>query len=199
MSAGKRFWTSVLAYARDGRGAAAVEFAVVLPLLTLPLLNVVDLGVYAYQRMQLENAALTGADQVRVLCNTAPSKPPATGTDCGVTTTQVTNFIHNTSLGSSVSLAATSPVVEAYYCILTNGALQQVGTPGSPGSPPSLAGSTCSAYSAPQGQQWSNPTAAPGDYILVSVTYPFTPVFSSVSIVGLLASSITATGWSRVG
>lgn len=199
MSAGKRFRAGALAYGRDRRGAAAAEFAVVLPLLTLPLLNVVDLGVYAYQRMQLENAALTGADQVRVLCNTSPSKPPATGTNCGVTTTQVINFIHNTSLGNSVSLAATSPVVEAYYCTLTNGALQQVGTPGSPGSPPSLAGSTCSAYTAPQGQQWSNPTAAPSDYILISVSYPFTPVFSALSVVSLLASPITATGWSRVG
>ena len=45
------------AYLRCRAGAAAAEFALILTLLVIPLLNAFDIGVYVYQRMQLDNAA----------------------------------------------------------------------------------------------------------------------------------------------
>jgi Flp pilus assembly protein TadG len=46
---------------RDTRGAAAVEFALVLPVLTVFLLPVADLGMQAYAEMQLQTAVQSGA------------------------------------------------------------------------------------------------------------------------------------------
>lgn len=188
-------------FTKSSRGAAAVELAMVLPILTIPMVNIVDLGTYAYTRMQVQNAALTGADQVRSVCAAQGAfTPPATHTGsgyCALTAAMVTKYIQNTSLGTSVTLAASTPVVEAYYCTLTTGALQQVGTSGTPGTPPS-ANSPCSAYTAPSGKAWSDPTAAPGDFIQIKVTYTFTPIFAGVSVTSLLPSPITQTGLARL-
>jgi Flp pilus assembly pilin Flp len=46
---------------RDARGVAAVEFAVMLPLLVLVLLGVLDLGQASEQTIRLEAAARAGA------------------------------------------------------------------------------------------------------------------------------------------
>jgi Flp pilus assembly protein TadG len=187
----------LLGYGLGTGGAAAAELALVLPILVVPLLNVFDLGTYAYTRMQVQNAALTGADQVRSSCNTA--NLPAV-TKCGLTAATVTNFIQNTSLGTSVTLAASSPVIEAYYCTLTDGTLQMVGTSGTPGTAPNLGtGKTCSDFTAAAGKVWSAGTKLPGDYIRVTVTYTYTPLFAGLSVTTLLPTTLTQTGWSRLG
>ncbi len=54
--------------ARADRGAAAAEFAIVVTILVYMLLNVVDLGMYVYARMQVENAAQAAAEKVVVAC-----------------------------------------------------------------------------------------------------------------------------------
>jgi Flp pilus assembly protein TadG len=46
---------------RDTRGAAAVEFALVLPVLTAFMFPVADLGMQAYAEMQLQTAVQSGA------------------------------------------------------------------------------------------------------------------------------------------
>ena len=41
----------------DDRGVAAIEFGQVATFLTFSTLNVADISIYVYQRMELENAA----------------------------------------------------------------------------------------------------------------------------------------------
>jgi Flp pilus assembly protein TadG len=49
---------------RNERGAAVVEFAIVLPILLLVLLSVVDFGRYFYARVSLSSASFEVADAV---------------------------------------------------------------------------------------------------------------------------------------
>jgi Flp pilus assembly protein TadG len=46
---------------RDTRGAAAIEFGIMVPLLTLAVVSVIDIGLAVYRKMQVENAAQAGA------------------------------------------------------------------------------------------------------------------------------------------
>lgn len=49
---------------KNERGAAAVEFAIVLPILLLILLSIIDFGRYAYVRISLSSASFEVADAV---------------------------------------------------------------------------------------------------------------------------------------
>jgi hypothetical protein len=178
---------------RSSRGSAAAEFGLLLPLLTIPLLNIVDLGYYAYQRMQVGNAALIGAEQARSFCN-APTKLPATNsTNCPGFQANETAAVHSTSLGSNVTLVSGYPI-EAYFCTLTTGALQQVGTSGTIGSPPSGQPANCDAVTS---HSAANGTA-PGDFIQVQVTYTYTSVFPGMTVTAFLPGTITQISWSRL-
>ncbi|MHB8530108.1 MAG: TadE/TadG family type IV pilus assembly protein [Caulobacteraceae bacterium] len=173
-------------------GAAAIEFALSLSFLTASLLNVVDLGLYAYQRMQVENAAQSGAQAAWSACNTAAKLPATNSTNCPGFANAVTAGVQSTTLGSNVTQATGSPA-EGYYCGTTSGALQLVGTAGTVGSPPSGAPATCAGVIGA-----ADPIAPPGDYVQVSVTYPFTPLFGAISLAGLLTTPITKTTWTRM-
>jgi Flp pilus assembly protein TadG len=45
----------------DTRGAAAIEFGIMIPLLSLMLVSVTDIGLAVYRKMQVEEAAQAGA------------------------------------------------------------------------------------------------------------------------------------------
>src|SRR4029077_5946733 len=45
----------------DERGVAAIEFGLVATFLTFSVLNVADISIYVYQRMEVENATEMGA------------------------------------------------------------------------------------------------------------------------------------------
>ncbi|GLR85113.1 TadE/TadG family type IV pilus assembly protein [Bradyrhizobium iriomotense] len=47
--------------ARDTRGAAAIEFGIMVPLLSLMVVSVADIGLAVYRKMQVEEAAQAGA------------------------------------------------------------------------------------------------------------------------------------------
>ena len=94
------------------KGAAAAEFALVLTLLIVPILNVMDLGLYAWDRIQVDNAAQIGAQAARVACTY--SFQPATS-NCPTLHTVVLTAVHSTTLGTSVTLSTT--VQEHYYCM----------------------------------------------------------------------------------
>jgi Flp pilus assembly protein TadG len=182
-----------VSWLRSDRGAAAAEFAILLPFLTIPMLSVVDLGYYAYQRMQVGNAAVIGAEEARSFCT--PAQTPATdSTKCPGFQANETAAIHSTSLGTNVALVSGYPI-EAYYCTLTTGALQQVGTSGTFGSPPTPPSpDTCDAvtnHSVANG-------VAPSDYIQVQVTYTYTSVFPGMTVAALLPGTVTQTSWSRL-
>ena len=41
-------------------------------------------------------------------------------------------------------------------------------------------------------------TTAPGDYVQVTVSYPYEPIFSQASLASLLTTPITKTAWMRL-
>jgi hypothetical protein len=108
---------------------------------------------------------------------------PATQ-NCAGLNAAITTAIQSTSLGTAVTLAAGYPQ-EGYYCVnTTSGALQAVGSLASPPANCSAAG---------------NSSVAPGDYVQVGVTYGYSSVFSSLSVMAALnISSITMTSWMRM-
>lgn len=59
--------------ARSERGASAVEFAIVLPVLLLVIAGIVDFGRYFFTQIQVTNAAREGVRAAIVLPNPAPS------------------------------------------------------------------------------------------------------------------------------
>lgn len=62
---GRRWLCSLPRHVRnaagDQRGVAAVEFAILIPLLSLMVVSVTDIGLALYRKMQVENAAQAGA------------------------------------------------------------------------------------------------------------------------------------------
>ncbi|HEY0957661.1 MAG TPA: TadE/TadG family type IV pilus assembly protein [Novosphingobium sp.] len=168
------FWT-------DRRASAATEMALVLPGIAFILLNVVDLGVYIYTRMQVDLAAQEAVGAARVLCDTTAELPATT--NCGGTlSSTMTSAAQNTTLGSNVTLGSPS---EAYYCANSSGTLVQVAATNA--TPPA----NCSAT-------LSGSTSKPGDYISVTASYNFTPVFPGASVASLMPATIQRTAWMRL-
>ncbi|PNE12500.1 MAG: hypothetical protein CR217_02955 [Beijerinckiaceae bacterium] len=171
------------------RGVAGVEFAIMGPLLAIGLLNAVDVGYYAYERMEVENAAEMGAQAAWKNCNDLQTTMlPATQVNastglpnCPTLNATITAAIQSTSLGTAVTLASGYPT-EGYYCVDSTNALQYQGS----------VSSTPMACSS---------GASPGDYIQVQVTYAYTPLFtSSVSVMTASGiTSITKKTWMRMG
>lgn len=162
----------------DRRGSASIELALCGLVLAVALMNAVDVGYYIYNRMEVENAAQMGAQAAWKTCNQT-SLLPAT-VNCPGLNSAVTASIHSTTLGTSVSLPVGSPS-ENYYCINTSNALQVVGTLNSPPS-------NCSAV--------GNASLQPGDYLLVQVSYSYTPLFPGVSVMS--AQTVNKTAWMRL-
>jgi Flp pilus assembly protein TadG len=93
-------------FGRATDGASAVEFVLCLSLLVYPLINVFDLGLYVYQRMQVENAAQMGVQAAYNTCSQAYPSPSFT--NCGSTgTTAVTSATGTTSLPTANLSVAT--------------------------------------------------------------------------------------------
>ena len=63
--------------ARSERGASAVEFAIVLPVLFLVIAGIVDFGRYFFTQIQLTNAAREGARMAVVMPGPSPDPVPA--------------------------------------------------------------------------------------------------------------------------
>ena len=173
------------AYWAESRGAAAAEFAIVLTVLLFPLLNIVDFGMYIYQGMELNEAAQAAAEAVLVSCTYAnPPMLPATvncGNNGGIAKNAATSAAQATSLGMGVTVAAPS---ENYYCVKADGSLLLMGPITQ--DPPA----DCGAAGFPANQ--------PGDYILITTTFNYTPFFTGVSLASQLASPLTRTAWMRL-
>lgn len=60
------------------RGAAAIEFAIILPLLAILILGCIDLGRFAYSYIAIANAARAGAGFAMVYPIAYPNPDPAT-------------------------------------------------------------------------------------------------------------------------
>jgi Flp pilus assembly protein TadG len=170
-------------FRQDTGGVAAVEFSIAATMIIVGVLNAVDLGLYEYRRMQVENAAQVGAQAAWKACYDTSAMLPAT-TKCSGLNDAITTAIQSTSLGTAVSLSPGYPT-EGYYCVNTSGALQSVGDVSSKPANCSDAG---------------NSSALPGDYIQVSVSSAYAPLFSNLTVMGVSGiSSIGMTSWMRLG
>ena len=170
-------------FGRDTRGVAAVEFSIAAMMTIVGILNAVDVGLYEYRRMQVENAAQVGAQAAWKACYDTSAMLPAT-TNCANLNDAINAAIQSTSLGSAVSLSSGYPQ-EGYYCANSSGGLQSVGDL-------SNKPANCSAA--------GNASALPGDYIQVSVTYNYAPLFSNLTVMGAWGiTSISKTSWMRLG
>lgn len=167
------------------QGVAAVEMALVLPILAFIVLNITDFAIYAYSRMQVDLAAQAAVGAARALCNTSaanrqlPAKQNCAGLDSAIVAAAQT-----TSLGSSVSLTGTSGnhSTEGYYCADSSSALQLVAAYNA--TPPA----TCAGT-------YAGSTVAPGDYISVTATYTYTPLFPGATVGSLLTPVIARNAW----
>src|ERR1700739_1473504 len=106
----QRFVLLLRRYRTDRRGAAAAEFALILTLLTFPFLNVIDFGIYAWDRMQLDNAAQVAVQTAWATCSTPANLPatPNSYANCTALPAAVTAAVHSTSLGTNVSATSTT-------------------------------------------------------------------------------------------
>lgn len=171
-------------FVADDRAAAAAEMAIVFPIFGFVSLNIMDLCVYMYQRMQTEHAAQAAVGLVRNICDTA-AKLPATNPagHCDATLTQkMTAAAQATSLGNKVTL---STPVEGYYCANTSDTLQLVAAVTA--SPPA----TCSSVV-------SGSTVAPGNYISVRANFTYVPFAPGLSIMSLISTNVQRTAWMRL-
>lgn len=164
---------------QETSGAAALEMALWLTLLVVPMANVVDIGFYVFKRMQVETAVQAGVQAAWASCVAYTAQPK--GAACGSTmTTAINTAVASTSLGSSVTVVSGYPT-EGPYCPDASGVLQ------------SVASYKMSCASA------GYPAGTAGDYIRLRVTYSYTPLFSGASVTSLLPTPIARDAWIRLG
>lgn len=169
------------AFLRDPGGAAAAEMALVLPGIAFILLNVVDISLYIFTRMQVDLAAHEAVGAARVLCD-ADSELPATVNCGGTLNSTMTGAAQSTSLGSGVSVDGTA---EEYFCANATGELVSVAA--ASGTPPA----DCTAVVA-------GSAARPGIYIRTTASYTFAPLFPGASVAAILPGTISRTAWIRL-
>ena len=168
-------------FSSDERGTSAIEFAFFASILSFAILNVADISIYLYKRMQVENATQMGAQAAWNACDPSQNQLPAT-TNCPSLTTAITNAIHSTSLSTAVSLQAGSPA-EGYYCVNSSGQLQYVSSVSSKPADCTVAGV---------------PSNMPGDYITVTASYAYAPIFHGVSVAAAFPTPIVRTSMMRL-
>jgi Flp pilus assembly protein TadG len=173
-------WSLARALRGDSRAVAAIEFAIIASVLAIAALNVADISVFLFDRLQVENAAEMGAQAAWASCDL--NHIPATS-KCSGWTTVVGTAVHSTALGSSVSVASGFPS-EGYYCVNSSGSLQYMSDTSSKPADCTAAGVS---------------TNAPGDYVQVQVTYSYAPMFSGITVAGAFPTTISETSWMRLG
>lgn len=156
--------------------------ALILPGIAFIGLNLTDLSVYIYTKMQVDLAAQEAVGAARSLCYTA-AKLPAT-INCG-SSLQSTMLAaaQKTSLGTGVTFLAAP--TEKYYCADSSSTLVVVANANA--TPPANCSGTVPGS-----------TAKPGDYISVTAKYTFAPVFPGASVAAYMPATIQRTAWMRL-
>jgi len=170
----------IAALRSDRRGVAAIEFSIFAGLIGVAMLNVTDVAVYVYQRMQVDYATQAAAQAAWRTCDF--NHLPAT-TKCSGFTNAVQNAVQSTSLGTRVSFQSGFPS-EGYYCVNSSNALQYVGGVNSKPA-------DCSAAGAPGVQ--------PADYVTVTTTFAYAPLFPGITVARTFATPIVKTAMMRLG
>lgn len=167
---------------RDTSGAVAAEMALILPAIAFVLLNVVDLSLYIYTKMQVDLAAHEAVGAARARCDTAAELPATVNCGGADLDDAMISAAGSTTLGSTVTIAST---IEKYYCASASGTLDEVALT-SETPPPD-----CSATV-------GGSTSAPGLYINTTASHSFNPVFPGATVAALLPATITRTAWMRL-
>lgn len=167
---------------KDERGASALEFAIFVGILAFGLLNTADISIYIYKRMQVENATEMAAQAAWKSCDPSKGYLPAT-LSCPNLTTTITQAAQSTALGNLVTIAVGSPQ-EGFYCLNDAGALQHIADASL--NPPA----DCSSTGLP-GQQ-------PGDYIQITTSFSYAPLFPGVTVAGVFPTPIMKTSMMRL-
>lgn len=169
----------LVAVGRDERGAASIEFAFIVTVISFVMLAGVDVADFYVHRMQVESAAHMAAYAGSKACDN--TQLPAT-TNCPGLNTAITTAVQSTSLGSNVTLQSGYPT-EGYYCVNNSNALQYVGALANPPA-------DCSAAGRASDQ--------PGDYLVVKTQYTHTPIFNAMNFASMIPTSITGTAMVRL-
>jgi len=186
----------------DRRGAAALEIALWLGFLLVPLLNVVDVGYYCFQAIQVRDAAQASVQAALQLCSPHGLTFPAVS-NCTGLNSALTAAAQSTSLGTNVSISSGS---EGYYCMTTSATLVQVGSGGgainikSGDTAPNANGNAeCSSFDSGKTTQFAGNDNNSGDYISVTTSYTYKPLFNDLTVTTFLTSPITSTAIMRLG
>ena len=178
-SIARKLAVQVRALRADQYGVSAIEFAFFAGLLAFAMLNVADIAIYVYKRMQVENATEMGAQAANV-CNIY--QLPAT-LNCGTNlTTAVSDALQSTSLGTQVSLQSGYPS-EGWYCMNSGSSLTEV-----------------AAVSSNKGS--TRPKCSDGtpaaDYISIRTTYSYAPLFPNLTVASAFSTPITSSAMMRL-
>jgi Flp pilus assembly protein TadG len=177
------FAFGIKAFSSDQRGVAAIEFGLFAIFLSLALVNVTDVSIYIYQRMQAENATEVAAQAAWKACDLTVLPPTTDCSTLAASATAVQNALRSTSLGTRVALVSGSPSV-GYYCVNSSNALQYVSAISSKPADCTAAGT---------------PSLQPGYYIQVQTTFSYTPIFPGMSVAGTFPTPINRTAIMRLG
>lgn len=190
----RRALALLLDFCRGEQGTAATEMMLWTGLMMMPIANAVDLGLYMYQRMQVETAANAAVSAAWHDCNptaATPAPPPAITTCKAAVSSVITDMqtaAQSTSLGTAVSLP-TANISEGYYCADSSGALVLMTQIGTAANPPK---------SNPSIPNCPGATTPAGDYIFATVTFTYTPLLSNASILSLIGGTTSRTAWMRL-
>ena len=167
-------------YTRSEEGIAAVEFAIWTALLVPVVVSAIDLGMYAYDKIQVANAGQTAVQAAWAYWYAnCSAQTTTTGCDAVSPSGSFTNAVkyaitQSSNLGVSAPSSVTrgsASVTEGTYCANTSGQLATSGCP----------------------TGWTS-----GYYYALTVTYTYHPLFSGASVTGLLPGTISQTSWVRL-
>ncbi|HEY5411889.1 MAG TPA: TadE/TadG family type IV pilus assembly protein [Caulobacteraceae bacterium] len=173
------------AFARDRRGVAAVEFALISPTVILILVALIDLGGMLYTRFQLDASLSAAANYAMVNATSANSTSGAglASTLAGlISSGQSSNWANSSvtvnagpqagSAGGTVSTSGSASSADSCYC--PTGTAASVTWGGS-----QTCGATCTGG------------GYAGKFVLLSASRSYTPIFSGYGLVSQ-AGTMTA-------
>ena len=202
-------------YARARRGSAAVEYALWLAALSPPIFAAADVGYFGFEVLQAHFASQMAVQAAEAKCAPVAVKTfPATkycGSNGDDLNTAIFNGEHSTALGTAVTIGS-SKAKEEFMCVSASGVLTDVsGTDGviatktTSGVTDIDTGGTDTVATMPTPADCTSvnagDTAEPGDYVFVTVSYTFKPLFKGFSVVNLLGGNpvtITQTSYTRL-
>ena len=162
----------------DERGVAALETALIGSILVAALLNVVEVGRYAYLSTQITAATQAGAHAAIVTCE--PNETPVT-INCPGVNAAITASIQGGSAGNHITLHGA--VSERWYCLTSSGALQDMAAA-------NARPSNCTAA--------GDPAQQAALYLRVQTQYTYEPIFPGLTLADTFDTTIIKTAWMRL-